>query len=317
MTTGTHHPPREGATPRVSVIIPTYKHRDYVVATLDSVNAQAFRDYEVIVVNDGSPDDTSEILRPYVASRKIRYFEQSNGGQATARNRGIAEARGEFIALLDDDDLWPPDKLQWQVSQLERSPEAVVVYGYPRLFGAGPDFDEINPNAPSGWVRDAFVRGNWIRSPGQTLVRRSAIDKAGGLDPTIWGCDDWDLWLRLSSLGTFAYDARCSLWYRQHACNASRDVKRMVDNAMSVLHKHLGRRPTSTNRGDWMACRAFIHRGVWFGALESMRTASAKDDYLESLRMWFLAQRFGARGKGTRDLLCCLWHSFASRFHHR
>src|SRR5260370_24652309 len=102
----------------VSVVIPAYRHRDFVLATLDSVFSQAFTDYEVIVINDGSSDDTTELLRPLAASGHIRYFEQANAGQATSRNRGIHAARGEFIALLDDDDLWPPDKLEWQVEAL-------------------------------------------------------------------------------------------------------------------------------------------------------------------------------------------------------
>ena len=94
----------------VSVIIPTYNHVDYVAETLETVFAQTFGDYEVIVVNDGSPDGTAEVLRPSREAGRIRYIEQANAGQAAARNRGLAEARGEFIAFLDDDDLWPPDK---------------------------------------------------------------------------------------------------------------------------------------------------------------------------------------------------------------
>src|SRR5271170_3450676 len=99
----------------VSVVIPTYNHRDFVVEALESVFAQTFTDYEVIVVNDGSPDDTAAVLRPYIESGRIRYIEQENRGQAGARNRGLAEARGEFVAYLDDDDLWLRDKLAWQV----------------------------------------------------------------------------------------------------------------------------------------------------------------------------------------------------------
>src|SRR3954470_24757434 len=99
--------------PAVSVVIPTYRHRDYVLRTLDSVFAQTYRDFEVIVVNDGSPDDTNRRIRPLVSAGRIRYIEQANAGQAAARNTGIAHARGRYIALLDDDDLWPADKLAW------------------------------------------------------------------------------------------------------------------------------------------------------------------------------------------------------------
>ena len=142
----------------VSVIVPTYKHRDFVLATLDSVFAQTFTDYEVIVVNDGSPDDTADVLRPLAEAGRIRYVEQENQGQAAARNRGIAQARGEFVALLDDDDLWPPDKLEWQVGCLRADPTAVAAYGYRETFGTEAGNIHPQENAPSGQVWTAFLQ---------------------------------------------------------------------------------------------------------------------------------------------------------------
>lgn len=131
--------------PRVSVIIPTYRHAAYVGETIASVLAQTFRDFELIIVNDGSPDNTADVLRPLIRSNAcIRYVEQSNGGQASARNHGLRLAQGEFLAYLDDDDLWPPDKLAWQVPLLECHPEAAFVYGAHnvpprRTYGIRPD----------------------------------------------------------------------------------------------------------------------------------------------------------------------------------
>jgi glycosyltransferase involved in cell wall biosynthesis len=115
--------------PRVSVVIPTYRRQDMIIDTLESVFLQTFQDFEVIVVNDGSPDETAELLAPLAASGRIRYLEQPNQGQAAARHRGLEEATGEFIAFLDDDDLWPPDKLEWQVAYLERNPSIAAVGG--------------------------------------------------------------------------------------------------------------------------------------------------------------------------------------------
>src|SRR5690606_4258640 len=88
---------------------------------------QTFTDHEIIVINDGSPDDTAAVLAPY--RDRIRYVEQANAGQAAARNRGIGMARGRYVALLDDDDAWPADKLKWQVAALDAEPEAVLAYG--------------------------------------------------------------------------------------------------------------------------------------------------------------------------------------------
>src|SRR5947207_9138878 len=102
----------------VSVIIPTYRHQDLISQTLESVFSQTFRGFEVIVVNDGSSNRTEAILAPFAAKGKIRYFAQQHAGQAVARNHGATEASGKFLAFLDDADLWPPDKLPWQVKYL-------------------------------------------------------------------------------------------------------------------------------------------------------------------------------------------------------
>src|SRR5689334_17923461 len=108
----------------VSVVIPTYNHSRYVLDAVESVFAQTFTDYELIVVNDGSPDDTSDVLRPLVDAQKIQYIEQPNRGGAAARNAGLGRARGEFIVILDDDDLLPADKLESQVAEMKLSPKA-------------------------------------------------------------------------------------------------------------------------------------------------------------------------------------------------
>src|ERR1044071_9954613 len=120
--------------PTVSVVIPTYKHPRYILETLDCVFQQTFTDLEVIVVNDGSPDNTADLLKPLAESGRIKYIEQANAGQAVARNRGIERATGQYVAILDDDDLWPADKIEWQVRELQSHPEAALVYGYMESF---------------------------------------------------------------------------------------------------------------------------------------------------------------------------------------
>ena len=224
--------------PQVSVIIPTYKHQDLILETLDSVFAQTFTDYEVIVINDGSPDDTAKVLRPLAEAGRIRYTEQGNGGQAAARNRGIALAEGEFIALLDDDDLWPPDKLEWQVAALRAAPEAVLAYGYSEAFGDKPSIELPGRDTPNGDVEAAFLRQNWITTPGQTLIRASALKQIGSFDPQLWGVDDWDLYIRLAGIGAFLYKKKVALHYRVHKNNASKNLMRMYVNDARLRSKH-------------------------------------------------------------------------------
>ncbi|HEX2853334.1 MAG TPA: glycosyltransferase family A protein [Opitutaceae bacterium] len=252
-------PPAENP-PAVSVVIPTYRHAAYVEETLRSVFAQTFSDFEVIVINDGSPDNTAAVLRPWVESGRIRYHEQPNAGQSATRNRAIELARGEFIALLDDDDLWPPDKLAWQVESLRRNPRAVLCYGYAQTFGMEQNYRLPAAAGPQGAVGEEFLRGNPISSPGQVLLRAQTVRELRGFDPAIRGTEDWDLWIRLGRTGEFVYEDRCSLLYRLQSQNASQNAPKMFHAGLQVLHKHLGRTPLNARWRLWLQTRGFVGR---------------------------------------------------------
>jgi glycosyltransferase involved in cell wall biosynthesis len=223
----------------VSVVIPTRNHARYLGDTLASVFTQSFRDFELIVVDDGSDDGTAELLRSLEEGGQARCLFAEHAGAAAARNLGIGIARGEFIALLDDDDLWPSDKIEWQVAALDGRREAVLVYGFMETIGdqAGEVFPRSD--APEGPVHRRFLERNWIRSPGQALIRAAALRAVDGFDPTLWGADDWDLYLRLSLHGEFAYEPRRALWHRTHSGNASRAVARLYRNSCRVQGRHL------------------------------------------------------------------------------
>src|SRR5206468_1372234 len=110
---------REPEHPRVSVVIASYNHAAYLRIAGESVLGQTYRDYEIIVVNDGSTDDTDTVMQPYISHEKVRYYRKKNGGQASAKNYGIRAARGEHIAFLDADDFWEPTKLTNQAKLFE------------------------------------------------------------------------------------------------------------------------------------------------------------------------------------------------------
>ncbi len=227
--------------PTVSVVVPTYNHRDYVLQALESVFAQTFTAYEVIVVNDGSPDDTESLLRPLIEGGRIVYLEQENQGQAAARNRGWQAARGEYVAFLDDDDLWPPEKLEWQAGVLDEQPQTVLVYGPPARLHPDGTISPPRPEAhPSGQVYDALLRRYCLLSPGQALIRTSVLRKVGGFDTDLWGVDDWDLYVRLAREGEFQYVDQVALYYRLHHGNASRSALRHAENAWKAIRKHSG-----------------------------------------------------------------------------
>jgi glycosyltransferase involved in cell wall biosynthesis len=244
----------------ISVVIPTRNGATWLKTTLNSVWAQSLRPLEVIVVDDGSTDATAQLLEPLASERRIRLLTTAAGGTARARNAGLAAARGSVIALLDHDDLWPPDKLAWQAAMLAAQPEAVLVYGYMESFGLERPYRWPRSDAPHGLVATAFRRKNWIRSPGQTLVRASAIRAVGGFDPDVAGADDWDLYLKLADRGPFIYSDRLALRYRVHARNQSKRAWQLFRSACQVQHRHAGRWPagSTADRVRWLQCRATL-----------------------------------------------------------
>jgi glycosyltransferase involved in cell wall biosynthesis/exopolysaccharide biosynthesis predicted pyruvyltransferase EpsI len=281
--------------PRVSVIIPAYHHAAFIGEAIDSVLAQTYRDFEIVVVNDGSPDETEEVLRPYIESGKIRYLWQENQGAAAARNRGVEVAEGELLAFLDDDDQWLPDKLEWQVACLEES-DALMVVGTSLLQGASnkPSW-RSRPQAYDVLSLENFFKGNPVGSPGQALIRKADLVRAGGFDVAIWGADDLDLWIRLSQLGEIRRYPRPCLLYRQHASNASMDFRRMGMNTLKVLSRHLDSSGQSRGRHRIYAYRfLFRYTGrklLWEAARHwrEGRRKEAKDALKEVHRVFRVA----------------------------
>jgi len=294
----------------VSVIIPTYKHRDFILETCASVLKQTFTDFEIIIVNDASPDDTAEVLRPLVESGKIRYIDQPHAGQAAARNRGLAEATGEFIAFLDDDDLWVPDKLEWQVRLMREHSNVVLIYGYCGRVGSEDGWRWPDADAPTGDVRQPFLTQNWIVSPGQALMRRQTLYDVGGFDETIWGADDWDLYIRMSRWGDFIFEDRVGLYHRVHANNASKDFWRMYGNSEKLLHKHLGALPNPLNIPTWLACRRWITLQFISECIAKAHSLAKRGERKAALQQWMriVASRpeLLTKGQVLRGIFKCL-----------
>jgi glycosyltransferase involved in cell wall biosynthesis len=182
--------------PRVSVIIPTYNRARIIEEAVDSVLAQDYKDFELIIVDDGSTDNTSEVLAPYGNEASILF--QENKGVSAARNRGIAEASGMLIAFLDSDDLWLPQKLSAQVEFFNQKPEALICQTEEVWVRNGI---RVNPGRrhkkPSGMIFEPSLKLCLV-SPSAVMIRRELLDRTGGFDETLPACEDYDLWLRIS-----------------------------------------------------------------------------------------------------------------------
>jgi len=189
--------------PKVSVIIPTYNCAKYICQAVDSVLAQTYRDFELVVVDDGSTDNTKELLMQY--GKQLRYIYQENRGMTAARNTGINNSSGEYIAFLDSDDMWLPSKLQRQVKLLDEAPEVGLVYCWHYYIDAEGNRctfcnNRIGRSFESGSrLFEKLIENNVISGGASTpVIRRECLEKSGMFDESIPYSGDWDLWLRIS-----------------------------------------------------------------------------------------------------------------------
>jgi glycosyltransferase involved in cell wall biosynthesis len=181
--------------PKVSVIIPTYNRAALLVEAVQSVMKQTYTELELIVVDDGSTDDTREAILPYL--HRIKYLYQERGGVSKARNYGIRVSHGEYIAFLDSDDLWLDKKLEVQVNFME-SHSSFVSYTDEIWIRKGK---RVNPGKRhrkySGWIFDK-VLPLCIISPSSAMMRREVFDRIGLFDETLPACEDYDMWIRVA-----------------------------------------------------------------------------------------------------------------------
>ncbi len=190
--------------PTVSVIMPSYNTASLIAESLDSVFAQDYKDFEVIVINDGSPDtpDLERVLGPY--RDRIVYLKQENRRACGARNNGVSQARGEYVAFLDSDDSWMPTYLRTQMGHLLKNPSLDMIYCDCQIYGGGPQSGKtFMQTCPShGPVNFESLLQEKCQIPiSGTIVRRQSLVAAGGFDERLAMCDDYEMWLRLAHRG--------------------------------------------------------------------------------------------------------------------
>ncbi|HEU4768892.1 MAG TPA: glycosyltransferase family A protein, partial [Pyrinomonadaceae bacterium] len=229
--------------PAITVVIAAYNSARYISQTLDSVKAQTFDDYEVIVVNDGSKDraELEQILNSHPLP--VIYISQENKGVSAARNAAIRIARGEFYAQLDADDQWTPEYLEVQLGILNDNPDVALVYPNATIIGDGFDgtleFMKVSPS--EGEVNfESLVRQKCVVMTCVT-ARMSVIRDAGMFDESLRSCEDFDLWLRIvKNGGRVIYHRRPLVLYRRHEGSLSSDRVWMTRHLLAVFEKSAG-----------------------------------------------------------------------------
>jgi glycosyltransferase involved in cell wall biosynthesis len=223
----------------VSVIVPVYNRAHLVAETIDSILLQTYRHLEIILINDGSSDNSLSVIKEYEKCfpEKIRVIDQKNQGQIVARNNGIKEAHGKYIAFLDSDDLWLPSKLEQQIPLFGQG--VGLVYGGVEFInesGETTDFDPCDPSVQGNIYPQLLVKNRM--TGGSVVVLAEALAKVGLFDPEFRAAENWDLWLRICK----EYQARLVnkpvVKYRLHQNNMSKDVMLMQDAKRQIMSKH-------------------------------------------------------------------------------
>jgi glycosyltransferase involved in cell wall biosynthesis len=220
---------------RISVVIPTYNYGHFVTEAVDSVLAQTAPPLEVIVVDDGSKDDTRQRLARY--GDRIRYIYQENQGLSAARNTGIRAAQGEYIALLDSDDVWHPRKLEVQAHYLARHPEVGLLASADIMDRSGgwPAVEAADPAPQPIRFEDLVIKARFV--PSGVVIRQDCFRAAGLFDTELRSTEDRDMWIRIARQFPVVKLRVPLVWYRVHGGNMSYVATRMEENGLKVLRK--------------------------------------------------------------------------------
>ena len=231
-------------TPLISVVIPSYNSSEFIRETIESVLNQTYKNFEIIVVDDESSDNTVSILKDLSnKNKRINYYQiPHNGRPSVPRNYGVEKSNGKFVAFLDTDDIWVENKLKKQISEFEKHPDYILVYSMSVTFGVANLFSpyyEVLPLLHKVCKRkqELLNMGNSITCS-TVLINKEHFQKVGGFDedPNLQ-IEDYDLWIRLSELGHFGFVSRIHTYYRVHGKQFSADWQTKQDRVKYLSNK--------------------------------------------------------------------------------
>lgn len=229
--------------PKVSVIIPAYNAGAFIRAAVESVLSQTYQDIEVLVIDDGSTDETAAVIQSF--GSRLRYISQSNSGPSAARNRGILDSSGEILAFLDADDMWTPSFLELQLAALSARPDVGAVYAWAQFVDehGQPLADSFCPGLDGVTLRRLLLGGDSILLSA-VAIRRESFQKVGVFDPALRQAEDWDLFLRMLAAGIrFDCIPRLLVHRRVHPGSLTTDIKQALHWEQLALQKALSTLP--------------------------------------------------------------------------
>ena len=233
--------------PEVSIIIPTYNRANFLIQSIQSVLNQTFTDFELIVVDDGSIDDTKKIVWKFVKKdKRIKYIYQENsGGTAGPRNTGIKYSAGNYLAFLDSDDQWLPEKLEEQVSFLKKSKDEKLGFIGCGALAIKKENEEIIakyelPLSYRGNIFNKILKKNFILTPSGIILKKEILKTIGNFDENFKMITDWDLWIRISKNYNFDFINKPLFKYYVHNANITKTIsqKETVKDFSGLLEKH-------------------------------------------------------------------------------
>lgn len=279
--------------PSVSIVIPAYNAEQYIVEAIQSLQNQTFSDFEIIVSDDASTDRTVPVVQA-INDPRLKIISAENGGVSAARNRGVAIAQGEFLAFLDADDLWDPDKLRLQVETLKANPKAGLSYGWfyhwnYAVHKATETKVLMRPSATGPEAYRTILEENVVGNGSNIFVRRTALESVGDFDETLTHGEDWEFCFRVALKWEVVLIPQPLVYYRQHSTSICSSIDLLKASTIRTMDKIFDLAPPELG---YLKTKTYSNLYLYLANLYLARTNTndgircARENWMKSIGAW-------------------------------